>query len=145
MSEFTAEVLGSEALVARLSGNRDALATNLRRAVMRLAITVQSDVKDNKLTGQVLKVRTGTLRRSINQRVDESDEGVLATVGTNVSYAGVHEYGYQGTVSVPAHTRGGHSVRAYAMRMNLPPRSYLRSTLAELRDSLRRVVQESLQ
>jgi phage gpG-like protein len=95
----------AEALLARLLGTSDRLMSTLRIVVNRLSIEVQSAVKEDKLTGQALHVRTGTLRRSINRVVNEGPSGVLATVGTNVKYAAVHEYGFNGDVTVRAHTR----------------------------------------
>jgi len=59
----------------------------------RMAIVTQTMVKEYKLSGQVLKVRTGTLRRSINQKVYSDAKEIRAVVGTNVPYAGIHEYG----------------------------------------------------
>jgi phage gpG-like protein len=132
------------ALLAKLRGTQQRLQGELRREVIRLSIEVQASVKADKLTGQVLHVRTGTLRRSINRRIDETLSGVTATVGTNVKYAGVHEYGFSGTVNIKAHIRKitqafGRplaaptiaNVRAHTASRNLPARSFLRSTLAD--------------
>ncbi len=53
-----------------------------------------------------LDVRTTRLRNSITKRVDVvSKRGVLGRVGSNVAYAGFHEFGYHGTQQVRAHTR----------------------------------------
>lgn len=96
-----------------------------------------------KLSGQVLRVRSGRLRQSIHTRVTKLEGGFLAQVGTNVKYARIHEYG--GWVRLPAifpvkkkalHFFIGSKeifakfVRAHAIR--IPERSYLRSSLAEL-------------
>lgn len=146
--ELTVEIR-AEALLARLKGTHDRLQADLRRAVERLSITVQSDVKENKLTGQVLHVRSGTLRRSINRKVDEDARGIMATVGTNVIYGRVHEYGFQGQVNVREHTRMGHTVSAHTRQVDLPERSFLRSTLREredeIKDTLRAAVLRSVQ
>ena len=53
-------------------------------------------MRATKLTGQLLKVRTGALRDSIDYQVGEDAEGVQARVGTlkkAVVYARIHEYG----------------------------------------------------
>lgn len=152
----------AEQLMARLHGTQDRLTESLRSAVLRLAITVQNSVKVDKLTGQVLHVRSGELRRSINQQLTQDAKGITASVGTNVVYARVHEYGYTGTVDVRAHARklreastvvlqkpangrafgiyqkrrgeltgGVANVRAHALKMNLPARSFLRSALKD--------------
>jgi phage gpG-like protein len=93
-------------------------------------------VKNDKLSGQVLKVRTGRLRRSITYKLSNGDNTASATVGTNLSYGRAQEYGFVGEQSVKAFTRKTKDgktveVRAFSRHMNLPEHSYLRSTLAE--------------
>lgn len=139
----------AEEFLARLRGANDRLSQNMVRVVTRLSVEVQSAVKE-KLTGGVLHVRTGTLRRSINRTVVQDGTNVTATIGTNVVYAGVHEYGFNGVVAVPAFVRnaptsagiaarkagtsgGSVEVRAHSRHMVMPARSYLRSTLADLK------------
>lgn len=95
-----------------------------------------------KLSGEVLRVRSGRLRQSIHSTVEKMPWGWLGQVGTNVKYAGIHEYG--GTIVLPViypvkkkalyFFIGGKEifarrVRAHAIRM--PERSFLRTALAE--------------
>lgn len=133
----------AEALLARLKGNAEALQGVMRSVVSRLGIEVQTSVKEDKLTGQALSVRTGTLRRSINLRVTEDAAGVVASVGTNVVYGAIHEYGYQGAMTVRAHTRGNHSVRTHTRQVNLPARSFLRSTLQDMTPHIQTTLREA--
>lgn len=150
----------SEALVAALLGYAPRLVDRLQKALQRLAIDIQSAVKGQKLSGQVLHVRTGTLRRSINQAVETRSDGVWAIVGTPVVYARVHEYGFQGTEAVRAHLRTIRQVwgrpispkqievSAHARRVNLPERSFLRSTLRDFetraKEAIARAATEAL-
>ena len=145
----------AEALLARLAGTQERLRTDLRKVIERRTIMVQSAVKESKLTGQALHVRTGTLRRSINRKIDETASGITATVGTNVRYAALHEYGFTGATTVKAHVRraaaqmaakrskrvgkaaGSINVREHVRQMNMPARSFLRSTLAEQADAIK--------
>jgi len=141
----------AEAFLARLSGSSDALAAEMRRVLNKLSIEAQAAVKSQKLSGQVLHVRSGTLRRSINRKVFEDATGFFAQVGTNVKYAAAHEYGFSGSVSVKSHVRkirskaakptksgkGKESVRQVVVRehsrfVHLPERSFLRSTVKEM-------------
>ena len=62
---------------------------SMARLVMKLA----RKIKEEKLTGQVLKNRTGTLRRSISPRVAAMGMIIEGTVGTNIEYASIHEFG----------------------------------------------------
>lgn len=121
----------------------------LQTAIVRLSVELQAYIKQSKLSGQVLKNRTGTLRRSINRRVVTSPGSIRAYVGTNVKYARPHEYGFTGTVSVREHLRMQKlawgkpmknprevTVKAHPMKMNLPMRSFLRSALKDKRDRI---------
>jgi phage gpG-like protein len=143
----------AEQLLAQLAGAGDRFMAEQQIAVDRLSIEVQALVKDTKLSGQVLHTRTGTLRRSINRKVTKTPASVTAEVGTNVSYAAVHEYGFTGPVDVREHTRkmaggGTANVRAHVMNMRMPERSFLRSTLDEqaehIRETLRAAALHSL-
>lgn len=138
----------AEQLLAQLAGASDRFVADQAKAVDRLSIEIQTLVKANKLSGQVLHVRTGTLRRSINRKVMTRDNSVMGEVGTNVVYGAIHEYGFDGSVDVRAHTRqlaggGSANVRAYVMRMRMPERSYLRSTLAEEADRIRETLRQA--
>lgn len=108
------EIIGLPELRDRLSIQRqqDAVWQGLQRAAIRLA----SIVKRDKLSGQVLNNVTGTLRRSINSKVQaDSDTIINAFVGSfagylnpkgkayAASYARINEYG--GTFTIPSHTR----------------------------------------
>lgn len=168
--------VNAERVLAALNGTTPRMRENLVRVVNRLSIEVQAGVKETKLSGQVLHVRTGTLRRSINRRVDADGDSVVATVGTNVHYAHVHEYGFTGSVNVREHVRrsraqmslakfrtnklgerievkgsyrkaGGGTgeihVRAHVREMNMPERSFLRSTLSEMSPKIRHDLKEA--
>ncbi|MEP7312547.1 MAG: HK97 gp10 family phage protein [Pseudomonadota bacterium] len=136
-------VIGSEQVIARLKVFPTSLREELRTAVTRSAFNLQRHVKENKLSGQVLKVRTGRLRRSINVRVTDSESQVVGSVGTNVEYARAHEFGFKGVVNVREHLRrtvSGFraSVRAHSRKVNLPERSFLRDALKDKRLEIRR-------
>jgi len=119
----------------------------IKKGVGRLALMLARNVQRNKLSGQVLKVRTGRLRRSIGSVVEDSGDVVSGIVSTPVKYAPPHEFGFHGTVSVREHMREikqafGRSiapkqimVREHTMKMNLPERSFLRSELRDLEAS----------
>jgi hypothetical protein len=64
-------------------------------------------VTKNKLRGQYLHRRTGTLIRSItaSPAFQSSEEVVRGTFGSNLDYARAHEEGFSGKVQVKAHLR----------------------------------------
>ena len=131
-------------------------------SIKRSTLKVLARAKQ-KVSGEVLKNRTGTLRRAINSRFESSFYLVVGTVGTKLRYAAAHEFGCHDVVNVPAHLRmmkvaWGRPVKepreitvgAHKMRMNLPERSFLRSSLkdlqsdivADLRNSVDKAVQK---
>lgn len=148
----------------RITPNPDILAFHLGRKVERAlgevgratereAINLVSTVKE-KLTDNVLRVRTGRLRRSITYRYQQTGQTFQAWVGTNVSYARALENGFTGTVNVKAHLVREHqrkmkvafgkpmanprsvrvqehTVKAHPVKMNIKPRRFLASSLEE--------------
>lgn len=120
--------------------------TGVRDAVSRLTLQLLRKVKEEKLSGQVLRNRTGTLRRSINPKFEQGATSYAGYVGTNLVYARAHELGCHKTVTVREHlvhitSAFGQALKspvtftmpAHQMRMNLPERSFLRSALEEMR------------
>lgn len=129
--------------VARLGAMPASVQAMLEAAVRRLAIRLQGYVISQKLHGQVLHQRSGRLAGSIQQEAPiQEGGGVYGRVfsaGT-VKYARIHEFGFTGAVNVPAHQRTmvfgktvpAFMVKPYTRRVDLPERSFLRSSLADL-------------
>jgi phage gpG-like protein len=153
---ISADLLGDEAALDRLRALPDAANAGLARAIAKLGIDLQNHVQQDKLSGQVLKVRSGMLKSSINVQIDQSATGATATVFTNVDYAAAQEYGFSGTVNVRASLRQikeafGRpiaaktiSVRAHSRRMDLPERSFLRSALDDMTPDISAGVEDAL-
>lgn len=143
------EVEGAEATARMLRAIAPQVRTRLDATIAQLALRLVRDVKAEKLSGQVLKNRTGRLRRSVNYRISEDTPArIEATVGTNVEYARAHEYG--GTVTVKEHLRT--QVQAWGRPITprkvsvkqhtatFPERSFLRSALREMAPEIRRQI-----
>lgn len=64
-----------------------------RLIMQRIGQKIAASIKNFYLTGQVLKVFTGKLRKSVGSQVEDPFNVV---VGTNLAYGAIHEYG--GTV-----------------------------------------------
>jgi phage gpG-like protein len=153
---ITGYLVGDQQVLERLRALPDAVNSALLRAITRLGIELQRDVQQDKLSGQVLRSHTGSLRSSIDLTVDQSGGTITASVSSDSRYAGVHEYGFAGTVSVRASLRRiskafGRpiaektiNVRAYDRRMDLPERSFLRSALEDTAPAIREEVQAAL-
>ena len=152
-------ITGDSEVVTAFEKAGDMLRYQIVKATEVLAVEMQRRVKEDKLSDQVLHVRSGRLRRSINQEVTESASDVRAVVGTNVSYGKLHEYGYHGEVTVKEFIRTikrkpgakrnmkranwkQQAVKSHTRKINLPERSFLRSTLKEMREEIRRKYQD---
>jgi hypothetical protein len=153
---ISANLLGDEAALDRLRALPDAASAGLARAIAKLGIDLQSNVQQNKLSGQVLNVRSGALKSSIDVTIDQSGTGVTATVFTDLDYGDAQEYGFSGTVNVRASLRlikeafgrpiaaKTVSVGAHSRRMDLPERSFLRSALDDMRPDISAGVEDAL-
>lgn len=124
----------------------------LQREMERQMIRLQTHVVADKLSGQSLKVKTGTLRRAVHYNLVTTESAVIGKVVVDPSaskYGRVHEYG--GTVSVREHLRasktGSYTVRSH--HATYPQRSFLRTALrdqaASLRTGLVQAVHNALQ
>jgi len=149
---FEARMSGDQELVAEFGGMPERIFAGIRRRIAALAIELQAHVKGQKLSGQVLKNRTGNLRQSVGFQVDEADGTIVARVGVfqgpTVIYGRAHEWGVTKAVPVKAHLRTVKDrfeswkedriqiVRAHTRNMKLPERSFLRSALADKREAI---------
>lgn len=87
-----------------------------------------------------LRIVTSRLSRSISSAqkggnressysMDVKGYKMNLTIGSLVPYAAIHEFGFSGTIDVPAHTRAGSPVRAHQRRVNIKARPYLEPSL----------------
>lgn len=142
-----AYVVGDLQVVANLRGGGSAVHEALLREMHRIVIELQNKVKAEKLSGQVLNVRTGVLRNSITQQARAEGPGIVeGIVGTNITYGAVHELG--GPVNVPDHIRiitqafgrtllNPVEVNVRGHIRNNPQRSFLKSSLDEMAPNIR--------
>ena len=158
---ITASIDASGA-IAKLKNIRMAVSSRVTDAVERGTKAVLERVQE-KLSGEVLKARSGRLKNSIVETGLSTNSGVIADfVATDgsVPYARIQEFG--GRIDIPeivprstkalAFEYGGKLVfakRAAAHTVTIPDRSYLRSALAELSlaltDGIRKIVTEALE
>lgn len=141
---ITVALVGKDKVVAQLRSIPPAVATQLLAKVWSIAIMLQSYIRSEKLSGQVLNVVSGALRRSINVDVKQDATQVLGRVFSSgdVKYAGIHEFG--GTTK--AHTIMPRKADALAFMINgkqvfarkvnhpgsvMPERSFMRSGLSD--------------
>src|SRR5438309_10909638 len=99
-----AGIAGLEATLERLQSLPSAVADGLARALTRASLDLQAEAQ-GKLSGGVLRSRTGALRASIRATTSASAGGVSAAIGSDLPYAAFQEYGFQGIETVSAHLR----------------------------------------
>jgi len=150
---ITGYLLGQREVIARLRGIPAKTRALLETAIMEAAVGLQGYIKSSKLSGDPLARRTGTLSRSINVLSQNTSDSVQASVGTNVEYAAVHEFGL--TVTVREHIRTQTQVfgrelpepiqvTVSAHQAVYPERSFLRSALADQTPRIRDIIGEAL-
>ena len=147
------KLVGDREVIARFREMPSKMRGALVRKVTALRLKLEAHIKNDKLSGQVLKVQTGNLRASIfSQTIDEGDTiiGRAASSG-DVKYAGIHEFG--GVIEHPGGTPymmiEGKTVfvsKMLSKNLNLPvtaphsipmpERSFMRSSLADMREEI---------
>ena len=152
---ITAKITKGEDLGKKFRDTIPNIQGGVQKEIMRLALKMTGKVM-GKLSGDVLRVRTGRLRRSIHPEWDFRQGYSGATVGTNVEYAAIHEYGFSGSVQVKSFQREMTkafgkpisptqvTVRAHTRNINMPERSFLRSTLREMNSEIVEGLQKAI-
>jgi len=142
---------GLETLTRRLGALPQSLTARIGEEVERLGDALRDRV-ERKLSGEVLRQRSGRLAASIAVAVERSGASATATVSSDAPYAAIHEYG--GTI--PARTILPQSARALAFpwrgqqrffrrvtvpAVAMPERSFMRSSLDEAAPEIRAAVE----
>lgn len=160
-------LIGDRELVAKLTAIPDAVQRDVARTVDNLGLRLIHNVITQKLSGQVLKRRTGRLAASIarggadtRSRFEQTATSATSIVGTNVSYGKTWEYGahvpaYQvRPVKAEALHFFVHGKEVFAKVANIPAhdikaRPYLAPALQEMKPliiaELTRTLKESAQ
>lgn len=141
---ISAVILGRQKLLARWEMLKTTLVPKMRDSMLRHMAMLAEYVRAEKLSGQVLRNITGTLRRSIHPDAQVEGTKVTGIVGTNVEYAKVHERG--GTFHIKEHERMQtqafgrpmvpRMVTVSAHNATFPKRAFLLPSLQEKRDDL---------
>jgi phage gpG-like protein len=140
---------GAEPLDLQLASLPADLLARLEEKARQLAAALTDKVRDDKLSGGVLQIRTGALKASISSDVSIDGNEVKATVGSfgDVKYAAIQEYGGRTSAheilpdkaQALAFVIGG--VQRFARRVEhpgstIPASAYLQSSLDESRDQI---------
>jgi phage gpG-like protein len=149
-----AKITSGQDLPQKIRAAEGMVLTALDKTMVRLALKMVSLVKE-KLSGQVLNVRSGRLRRSITWRGFKTANESTIIVGTNVKYAKTHELG----LTIPAHIVRARKAKALQFMMNgkmmyrkqvripavkMPKRSFLQASLDQMRPTIKAELEKAL-
>jgi hypothetical protein len=87
---IAAYILGEGEILARLRAMPDAVNWGLARDITKLGIDLQNKVQQDELGGQVLAIRSGALKSSIELRIDQGASGITASIFSDSDYARAH-------------------------------------------------------
>lgn len=145
------QFIGGNELVYMLQSIEPKIQNSLLKTITMLSIKLQANIKSQKLSGQVLNTKTGTLRRSINQKVEQTPQSIVGIVGIGKEaqkYGVMHERGFRGVERVRAHLRqikqafgkpiGAKTINVsgHSRAVNYPERSFMRSALKDMNDEI---------
>ena len=136
-------VTGNNELTLKMAAMPETLRANLLTGMEKVTTQLQDRVS-RKLLGEVLNRRTGRLYKSIGKEVTVENTLITGRVfTTGVPYAKIHEYG--GAVKTRL-GRGAHPPRrpGFAVAI-MPERSYMRSSLRNLRAEIIQQLSKSVE
>ncbi len=97
-SEFVLTLEGMPELLAKIARLPEAVRQEVAGStLLEAAQKLERHVKKEKLSGQVLHVRSGDLRSSVTHVVSQEGQEVVARIGPHMVYAAIHEFG--GTIT----------------------------------------------
>ncbi len=153
---ITGEVIGAEMVSAKLRKVPMSVRQQLVIAVRDSGLFLANYIKQKKLSGQMLNVRSDKLRSSVISEFTDAGNEVYSLVGPGpVAYARIHEFGGQ----TKAHeivakngkmlhfVSGGLDIFRKSVHhpgSKMPERSYLRSSLFETREQIARKIEEAI-
>ena len=144
------KVIGAKAVINRFRKAASDSKSEVQRLLLDAGALIERSAK-KKVSGPVLKVRTGQLRRSIHARAQGTGVDAVVTVGSTAKYAAIHEFGGKTAprtilprrAKVLRFEAGGRAI--FARRVNhsgsrIPARPYMRPSLEENREKIERLV-----
>ena len=129
-----AQLFGGDAAARRIDALRPKLFAAISSELQRQTFALEAYVKGSKLSGQVLHVRTGNLRNSVNSKFTHNGNVLVGSVGSGIEYAAYQEYGFDGQVTRRVTQVFGRALAdpiTVSYKVNYPAHSFLRSALRE--------------
>ncbi len=136
------KVIGSVKLAKQLERLSDKVPSAAKSSMIYACEFVRGYIVKYKLSGQVLKRRSGHLAGSITSEVRGSNESdVVGRVGTNLKYARIHEFG--GDIR-PVRAKALHffigKIEIFTQHVKIPKRPYIKPAIEELAPKLSKIL-----
>jgi hypothetical protein len=159
MSATIAVQLSPDALelIDKFKGAPQQISQAIKRGMDRSLEVVTGRIQDKRLSGvgpfPVEEHRLGQVTqqlwrstRATPSTVESSGVQTVVTgkIGASVIYAEVHEFGFQGVVSVKTFIRKGRSVKAHQRRMNIRARAPFQTGIGENLDYISGEIEKEL-
>ena len=148
--------LDSFSLVSVMLRLGEELKVDLAEESAKLGIDLQRKIQEGAPGGQLLAARFRSLNSSIDLQIDQSADGVTATLLRDSGYARTAGYGSTGRVGVKNSLRQikdtfrrplsgkAVSLQSHSPAMNVPEHSFLLSALEEMEPAIRQEVEAAL-
>lgn len=139
---------GLDALDTALDAYPAAVAAALAATAGGLADALVDKIRNEKLAGEVLQSRSGALAASIAADIASDPDSIVASIASSdVKYAAIQEYGGKTAAHEILPSKAGalaffvDGALHFARRIehpgsDIPERSYMRSSLEEMRDAI---------
>jgi len=146
--------IDASTLKTSLNATASSVLTSVRARLEIVVGRLTDYIKSQKLSGQVLKNRTGNLRNSVFYYLEDRGAEMVGNVDVSMparKYGAAHEFGAHIPERFPVtakalHWRSG-GKDVFAMRaaaFDLPPRPFMSPSLAENREQIVASLQESI-
>lgn len=146
MSEVNIKVIGAKKIQENFRRAARNVKSDTNKNLLKAAALIQRSAK-RKVSGPVLNVRTGQLRRSIIVRKRGSGVSTVVTVGPQVKYGAAHEFGANIPERFPKRAKalrfeiGGRVIFAKrAAGFKLKARPFMRPSLQENLEAVTRLI-----
>ena len=125
LSSFTGVL---EARIAKLLKDSAVGGQRIKEALNRIGMMVETEAKINIRNKRI--INTGALLNSIRYELFTEGKQAGVKIGSfGIPYAAVHEFGFEGHVSVKSFTRNQSRVSAHTRFMHIRARPYLKPAL----------------
>lgn len=159
MIKISTDSSSERTIVVRIGRVKDGVGPAIFRGVVKATTDLTTYIKEVLLSGEVLQVRSGNLRRAVHSHFEGNNVGIVS-VGSEAHYGFYHEYGVDHPWTIQAkqysniETHHAHSLHwssggdeffaASVTHPGLEERSFMRRGLADQHDEIITTIREEV-